>query len=147
MPVGILGSDVPLREEPAVTPLLAIMRVAVGLSPAGGSRGLDGVRGAAGTEVAVTRDVGDPAETLIQQEPTAQGAAFDELDPVTAAALVTSPVGGLDVVALRRLRRALRAEELGSGGGRTSDALLVEVLLDASGPRRCPRACAVAPWR
>lgn len=134
VPVGILGSDVPLREEPAVTPLLAIMRVAVGLPPAGYSRGLDGVRGAAGIDDAVTRDVGDPAETLIEREPARsdEPAAFDELDPVTAAALVTSPVGGLDVVALRRLRRALRAEELGSGGGRTSDALLVEVLLDES---------------
>ncbi|MHA7132360.1 PD-(D/E)XK nuclease family protein [Oerskovia turbata] len=166
VPVGILGSDVPLREEPAVTPLLAIMRVAVGLPPAGRSRGLDGVRGVAGIDDAVTRDVGDavtrgvgdavtrgigdavtrgigdavtrsigdPAETLIERAP-AEGAAsgmFDELDPVTAAALVTSPVGGLDVVALRRLRRALRAEELGSGGGRTSDALLVEILLDES---------------
>ncbi|MBD7950255.1 ATP-dependent helicase [Oerskovia sp. Sa4CUA1] len=134
VPVGILGSDVPLREEPAVTPLLAIMRVAVGLPPAGYSRGLDGVRGAAGIDDAVTRDVGDPAETLIEREPAASDdpSGFDELDPVTAAALVTSPVGGLDVVALRRLRRALRAEELGSGGGRTSDALLVEVLLDES---------------
>lgn len=134
VPVGVLGSDVPLREEPAVTPLLAIMRVAVGLPPAGYSRGLDGVRGAAGIDDAVTRDVGDPAETLIEREPAASDApsGFDELDPVTAAALVTSPVGGLDVVALRRLRRALRAEELGSGGGRTSDALLVEVLLDES---------------
>ncbi|QDW64580.1 ATP-dependent helicase [Oerskovia sp. KBS0722] len=134
VPVGILGSDVPLREEPAVTPLLAIMRVAVGLPPAGYSRGLDGVRGTAGIDDAVTRDVGDPAETLIEREPAASGdpSGFDELDPVTAAALVTSPVGGLDVVALRRLRRALRAEELGSGGGRTSDALLVEVLLDES---------------
>ncbi|MBE7700799.1 ATP-dependent helicase [Oerskovia sp. Sa1BUA8] len=132
VPVGILGSDVPLREEPAVTPLLAIMRVAVGLPPAGYSRGLDGVRGTAGIDDAVTRDVGDPAETLIEREPATTGAGFDELDPVTAAALVTSPVGGLDVVSLRRLRRALRAEELGSGGGRTSDALLVEVLLDES---------------
>lgn len=134
VPVGILGSDVPLREEPAVTPLLAIMRVAVGLPPAGYSRGLDGVRGTAGIDDAVTRDVGDPAETLIEREPAAsdEPSGFDELDPVTAAALVTSPVGGLDVVALRRLRRALRAEELGSGGGRTSDALLVEVLLDES---------------
>ncbi|KZM35916.1 ATP-dependent helicase [Oerskovia enterophila] len=132
VPVGILGSDVPLREEPAVTPLLAIMRVAVGLPPAGYSRGLDGVRGTAGIDDAVTRDVGDPAETLIEREPPVPSTTFDELDPVTAAALVTSPVGGLDVVALRRLRRALRAEELGSGGGRTSDALLVEALLDAS---------------
>lgn len=89
VPVTLLGSDVPLRDEPAVAPLLAAVRVCV-------------------------------AE---QDDPGA-------LDPFTAAALLTSPVGALDVVALRRLRRALRAEELDGGGGRTSDVLLVEVLQD-----------------
>ena len=89
VPVTLLGSDVPLRDEPAVAPLLAAVRVCVA-------------------------------------EPDDPGA----LDPFTAAALLTSPVGGLDVVALRRLRRALRAEELEGGGGRSSDALLVEVLED-----------------
>nr|WP_313663456.1 PD-(D/E)XK nuclease family protein [Cellulosimicrobium cellulans] len=89
VPVTLLGSDVPLRDEPAVAPLLAAVRVCV----------------------ADEDDV-------------------DALDPFTAAALLTSPVGALDVVALRRLRRALRAEELEGGGGRSSDALLVELLLD-----------------
>ncbi|MET3974889.1 PD-(D/E)XK nuclease family protein [Cellulosimicrobium sp. 4261] len=89
VPVTLLGSDVPLRDEPAVAPLLAAVRVCVA-----------------------------DAEDL------------EALDPFTAAALLTSPVGALDVVALRRLRRALRAEELEGGGGRSSDALLVELLLD-----------------
>ncbi|WP_342779532.1 PD-(D/E)XK nuclease family protein [Cellulosimicrobium sp. TH-20] len=89
VPVTLLGSDVPLRDEPAVAPLLAAVRVCVA-------------------------DAEDP----------------EALDPFTAAALLTSPVGALDVVALRRLRRALRAEELEGGGGRSSDALLVELLLD-----------------
>lgn len=52
----------------------------------------------------------------------------DALDAEVAAALLTSPVGGLDAVGLRRLRRALRAEELAGGGGRASDALLTEAL-------------------
>lgn len=89
VPVTLLGSDVPLRDEPAVAPLLAAVRACVA-------------------------DADDE----------------DGLDPATAALLLTSPVGGLDVVSLRRLRRALRAEELDGGGGRTSDALLVEVLGD-----------------
>lgn len=89
VPVTLLGSDVPLRDEPAVAPLLAAVRVCV----------------------AAPEDA-------------------DALDPLTAAALLTSPVGALDVVALRRLRRALRAEELEGGGGRSSDALLVELLAD-----------------
>ncbi|MCB7136627.1 UrvD/REP family ATP-dependent DNA helicase [Cellulosimicrobium marinum] len=88
VPVTLLGSDVPLRDEPAVAPLLAAVRVSVA----------------------------EPDE--------------DALDPATAALLLTSPLGGLDVVTLRRLRRALRAEELDGGGGRSSDALLVEVLAD-----------------
>src|SRR5690606_11609405 len=54
----------------------------------------------------------------------------DGLDPVGAAELLSSPLGGLDAVGLRRVRRALRAEELAGGGGRASDALLVEVLAD-----------------
>ncbi|MGY4643256.1 ATP-dependent helicase [Cellulomonas sp. URHB0016] len=63
---------------------------------------------------------------LLDAMRVAVGAA--ELDAPTATRLACSPLGGLDAVALRRVRRALRAEELAGGGGRTSDALLVEVL-------------------
>ncbi|MGN8246487.1 ATP-dependent helicase [Cellulomonas soli] len=83
VPVSVLGSDVPLREEPAVRPLLDAVRVVVGTAP---------------------------------------------LTPEVAARLACSPLGGLDPVGLRRVRRALRAEELAGGGGRSSDALLVEAL-------------------
>ena len=52
------------------------------------------------------------------------------LDPAAltaevAAELLTGPLGGVDAVALRRLRQALRARELGAGGDRSSDELLV----------------------
>jgi superfamily I DNA/RNA helicase len=87
VPVAVVGSDVPLRDEPAVRPLLDALRCALG--PDGG------------------------------------GAA---LDPELAARLCLSPLGGLDAVGLRRLRRGLRAEEVAGGGGRPSDELLVEVL-------------------
>ncbi|MBV9160470.1 MAG: ATP-dependent helicase [Pseudonocardiales bacterium] len=50
------------------------------------------------------------------------------LDEETAAALLTSPLGGTDPLALRRLRRELRRRELVAGGARTSGALLVDVL-------------------
>ncbi|MCC2312810.1 ATP-dependent helicase [Cellulomonas xiejunii] len=83
VPVRVVGSDVPLRDEPAVRPLLDAVRVA--LQP-------------------------------------------DELDADVAARLACSPLGGLDAVGLRRVRRALRAEELAGGGGRSSDVLLVEAL-------------------
>lgn len=84
VPVAVVGTDVALRDEPAVRPLLRALRAA----------------------------------------------ATGELEPEVAVELLTSPLGGIDAVGLRRLRRALRAEELEGGGGRTSDALLVEALGD-----------------
>ena len=52
------------------------------------------------------------------------------LTPETAVALLTSRIGGASSIELRRLRQSLRREEMRGGGGRTSDALLVEALLD-----------------
>lgn len=98
VPVAVVGSDVPLRDEPAVRPLLDALRVALG--------------------------------------PDAGGSA---LDAELAARLCCSPLGGMDAVGLRRLRRSLRAEEVALGGGRASDELLVEVLLSPA------RAAALQP--
>lgn len=56
------------------------------------------------------------------------GAGRTALNPVLAVELLLGPVGGLDPLNLRRLRLALRAEELAGGGNRTSDELLVEAL-------------------
>lgn len=50
------------------------------------------------------------------------------LDAAAATELLLGPLGGLDRVALRRLRRALRAEEVAGDGSRTADELLVEAL-------------------
>ncbi|MEC5178999.1 ATP-dependent helicase [Arthrobacter sp. CG_A4] len=47
-----------------------------------------------------------------------------------AVALLTSRVGGATSIELRRLRQSLRREEILGGGGRTSDVLLVEALLE-----------------
>ena len=52
------------------------------------------------------------------------------LGPEAAVALLTSRIGGATSIDLRRLRQSLRREELLGGGGRTSDALLVEALLE-----------------
>ncbi|WP_255491619.1 ATP-dependent DNA helicase [Actinotalea sp. JY-7876] len=83
VPVAVVGSDVALRAEPAVRPLLLALGAV--LSPR-------------------------------------------ELDAELAAELLVSPLGGIDAVGLRRVRRALRAEELAGGGDRSSDELLVEAL-------------------
>ncbi|MFJ6026079.1 ATP-dependent helicase [Pseudarthrobacter sp. NPDC092424] len=51
------------------------------------------------------------------------------LTPEAAVSLLTSRIGGATSIELRRLRQSLRREELQGGGGRTSDSLLVEALL------------------
>jgi len=53
------------------------------------------------------------------------------LDVPTAEALVTGPLGRLDPVTLRRLKAALRHEELAGGGARGAEELLVDALSQA----------------
>ncbi len=52
------------------------------------------------------------------------------LDPLTAAEVLTGPFGGLDPLALRRLRLALRHEELAGGGSRPGAELVAEALAE-----------------
>ncbi|HEX7462297.1 MAG TPA: ATP-dependent DNA helicase [Dermatophilaceae bacterium] len=89
VPVAVPATEVAVRDEMAVRPLLALLEVALNL--------------AAG--------------------------APDPIDTGTAVDVVLSPIGGADAVGLRRLRRALRRDELDSGGGRTSDELLAQSLV------------------
>lgn len=70
VPLAAATPDRPLREEPAVRPLLAALRTALA----------------------------------------------GELDLPTATELLTGPIGGLDAVSLRALRRQLRAAERRAGG-------------------------------
>ncbi|UVJ38380.1 ATP-dependent DNA helicase [Arthrobacter sp. CJ23] len=60
------------------------------------------------------------------------GVVLDQelLTPEAAVSLLTSRIGGATAIELRRLRQSLRREELLGGGGRSSDALLVEALLE-----------------
>lgn len=70
-----------------------------------------------------------------------------ELTPLVATELLLGPFGGLDSVSLRRLRLALRQEELAGDGNRPGDELLVEALqhpahlatIDAAPARRAGR--------
>jgi superfamily I DNA/RNA helicase/RecB family exonuclease len=50
------------------------------------------------------------------------------LTPPLATELLLGPFGGLDRLSLRRLRLALRAEEVAGGGSRSADELLVDAL-------------------
>ncbi|MCU1406941.1 MAG: ATP-dependent helicase [Glaciihabitans sp.] len=56
------------------------------------------------------------------------GAGRSPLTPELASELLLGPFGGLDRLSLRRLRLALRAEEIAGGGTRSSDELLVDGL-------------------
>ncbi len=51
-----------------------------------------------------------------------------ELDGVVAGDLLLGPFGGLDALGLRRLRLAVRAQELENGGTRRADELVAELL-------------------
>jgi superfamily I DNA/RNA helicase/RecB family exonuclease len=92
--------------------------------------------GAAGVPVAVP-----PAEVPVRDELAVVPLRLalrcclrpEELTPEVAVELLTGPIGGADAIDVRRLRQALRVEELGGGGGRASDALIVEAL---AGPER-----------
>ena len=103
VPVAVPSTEVAVRDEVAVRPLLALLEVALNVA------------------------MGQP----------------DPIDTQTAVDAVLSPVGGADAVGLRRLRRALRRDELDHGGGRTSDQLLAEGLvvphaLGTLGPEGAP---------
>ncbi|MFT7840824.1 ATP-dependent DNA helicase [Saccharothrix sp. BKS2] len=83
VPVAVPHDELPLAQQPAVLPFLALLRCA---------------------------------------------AVPGSLDEDTAAMLLSSPLGGADPLALRRLRRGLRRLELAAGGDRASGELLVEVV-------------------
>jgi superfamily I DNA/RNA helicase/RecB family exonuclease len=59
------------------------------------------------------------------------GTGRTQLTPQLATELLLGPFGGLDRIGLRRLRLALRAEELAGGGRRAADELLVDALTAA----------------
>lgn len=108
-----------------------------------------------GLALADVPTAGDAARTALRDAPaaaallTAASLALDR-EPLTAELAVevlTGPLGRLDGVGLRRLRLALRHEELAAGGARSGDELLVDALsapggfetIDAAPGRRAAR--------
>jgi superfamily I DNA/RNA helicase/RecB family exonuclease len=89
----------------------------------------------AATETPVRDEVAvRPLLALVEESLAVARAAHRDVphvvDPQRAADLMTSPIGGADAVGLRRLRRLLRRDELEAGGGRSSDELLAQLLLE-----------------
>ncbi|GAB48411.1 hypothetical protein MOPEL_073_00510 [Mobilicoccus pelagius NBRC 104925] len=87
IPVDVPGARVPLREEPAVRPLLTSFAIALARATAGATD--DGAR-----------------------PPAVAGAGETGLDAETVLDLLASPLGGSDSLAVRRLLRALRQAEV-----------------------------------
>nr|WP_223185385.1 ATP-dependent DNA helicase [Streptomyces sp. CBMA152] len=154
VPVEVDGTDVPLRHEPAVTPLLSALRAvaaaalssppqAVGES---GPASADVVSEAAALEGEPQADAPGPDEGAPQADapgpedgtpqadaPAPKGAAAPAwLDPETALDLLASPLGGMDSADIRRLGRALRDEERAAGNRvpPPSDVLLARALAE-----------------
>lgn len=94
-----------------------------------------------GLAIADVPTAGDAARTALREAPAAAAllaaASFvlgrEPLTAELAVGLLTGPLGRLDGVGLRRLRLALRHEELAAGGSRPADELLVDALSAAGG--------------
>lgn len=146
VPLDIDGDDIALRHEPAVTPLLTALRA---VATAVVSQGVAGGAGAGpeagaeaeaeaggGTEPGSGTEPGEGAEPREGAEAEAGSAATATatawLDTETALTLLTSPLAGMDAADLRRLGRALRAEERAAGNRLPppSDELLARALAE-----------------
>ncbi|WP_253259007.1 ATP-dependent DNA helicase [Subtercola boreus] len=110
------------------------------------------VRGLAVAEVPASTQTGGRAlrdDYAARHLATAVAAAVgvQPLDDTLAGELLLGPLGGLDSVGLRRLRLALRQEELAGGGNRPADVLVTQSLaapgrlatIDSSPGRRAQR--------
>ncbi|WP_269853313.1 ATP-dependent helicase [Streptomyces sp. RPT161] len=157
VPVEITGDDLPLRQEPAVAPLLLALRVAARAALARAGEGDDEPvlpapratdtpsapesealvpDGHPAPEAAALAAAHTPADdpvtaALEQGPPTPQTPAEADWLPVEdAITLLTSPLSGMDAAELRRLGRALREEKRAAGRAvpRPSDVLIAEAL-------------------
>ncbi|GAB2816127.1 ATP-dependent DNA helicase [Streptomyces chlorus] len=111
VPVDVDGNDLPLRHEPAVTPLLTALRAVA------------------------TAEAADGPEQEPEAPEQKQGQGPEQpcwLDTETALTLLTSPLAGMDAADLRRLGRALREEERAAGNvlPPPSDELLARALAE-----------------
>ncbi|MFS8198648.1 ATP-dependent helicase [Streptomyces sp. CWNU-52B] len=136
VPLDIDGDDLPLRHEPAVTPLLTALK-AVAAAELGEP---------ASETVSEAEPVPAPVpEPESELTPEPEPVPEPELEPVpepvlekpwldveTALTLLASPLAGMDAADLRRLGRALREEERAAGNHvpPPSDELLARALAE-----------------
>ncbi|MGW1164675.1 ATP-dependent helicase [Streptomyces sp. NPDC002550] len=137
VPLDIDGDDLPLRHEPAVTPLLTALR-AVATAEAHGRD--EATAEAHGRDEATAEAHGrdedatapGPEGRPSPEEPGEHTPDTSWLDTETALTLLASPLAGMDPADLRRLGRALREEERAAGNPLPppSDVLLARALAE-----------------
>ncbi|WP_376772631.1 ATP-dependent helicase [Streptomyces zagrosensis] len=141
VPVEVDGDDIPLRNEPAVAPLLTALRAtATATLPArAGATPTPPVphQRQAPTNDSTNDSTNDPGADEAEDADNfsadnASDAVGGWLSVETALSLLTSPLGGMDATDLRRLGRALRDEERAAGRAvpRPSDVLIAEALTE-----------------
>ncbi|MEV5593034.1 ATP-dependent DNA helicase [Streptomyces sp. NPDC052496] len=153
VPLEIDGDDLPLRQEPAVAPLLTALRVAAsGVVAPGMAAAAPAADASADADADADADAhagpGDatPADATSADARPADATPADDgsvpdgtrteaphhLSAETAIDLLTSPLGGMDAADLRRLGRALREEERTAGHDvpRPSDELIARALAE-----------------
>ncbi|MFE1963180.1 ATP-dependent helicase [Streptomyces sp. NPDC059479] len=137
VPLEVDGDDVPLRHEPAVSPLLTALRAVAEAALRPQSEPEEDAPDDDMPDYDAPLEVASepPASEQPASEPDAPGivpGAVGWLDVETALVLLSSPLGGMDAADLRRLGRALRDEER-AGGNRVpapSDVLLARALAE-----------------
>ena len=124
VPTTTSAAETPLRDEPAVIPLLDALRLLLAAQELPGDQNraagpspseAEPAGGAPTRRISETRD----GETSNEDEP----AALDQQNPrtvltaATAVSLLTSRIGGASPMEVRRIRQRLRGYELRTGGG------------------------------
>ncbi|MFJ4437069.1 UvrD-helicase domain-containing protein [Streptomyces sp. NPDC088923] len=136
VPIDTAGDELPLRLEPAVQPLLTALRVTAEAEAYGETAPLrepedEPVR-EAGTEAVAEGDPVREAESDSGPVPEPSPDQPSWIATETALDLLASPLCGMDAADLRRLGRALRAEERAAGNAvpPPSDVLLARALAE-----------------
>lgn len=139
VPTTTSAAETPLREEPAVIPLLHALRLLLAAQDAVAEP--DGALDQEAQEAGPGRG-GQPGDDPDSASGTSmEGSEAEDADRERAAhrsmltasaavALLTSRIGGASPMEVRRIRQNLRGYELRTGGGRASDDLLVQALVD-----------------
>ncbi|MFI5802374.1 ATP-dependent helicase [Streptomyces sp. NPDC051561] len=135
VPLEIDGDDLPLRHEPAVTPLLTALRAVARAAVEGAPRTVFGAETVESgvPAMALGAEVVDELGVPVDTEGGASTARVSGwLGTETAIELLSSPLGGMDAADLRRLGRALRDEERAAGNQvpPPSDVLLAQALAE-----------------